>query len=157
MTAEQRRLSAQRVGNRLGIRPELVDRRERSRRVENRGHQLVRRIEERINNDLVVYPQVQRDSEHRGENRDPLRAIQKRLFDTSRQLQVPPDHDVDRRQRDRSRLDRRCDPGEVLGHRLQQLRVEPGQKRFEEAHGRLFLRPGRRICPNGRSISRGVG
>ena len=97
--------------------------------------ELRRGLIERIDNDRVIEPQMQRDTENDRQGNEALQSGDERLFDPSGQLQIAPYHDVHGAESDDRGLQGRCHFRRVGTDIARELAVQPGPESLKESHG----------------------
>src|SRR5205823_14118082 len=124
--------------NRTAAVPDGVDRGDGIGSADEGRGKLSRRAVERVDDEAVVEPQVQRAAQHHGQRQQTLEPRSEGLIDAAREMQIPPHHHVSRTERHDRRLERLRDPRGVGADVIGELAVEPGPEGREEAH-RLVL------------------
>ena len=99
-----------------------------------RSGELPRGREERVDNDRVVEPQLQRRSQDECKRQDAFHARDQRLLDAAGQLQVAPDQHVEHTHRHDGGLQGASDLRGIASHVVHEDGVQPGVELGKEPH-----------------------
>ena len=139
VAAEEPPLLKQQVRRIPALEDDLIDDADRIERPHDDRAKLGGGIEEGVDEETVVEPELQRAPEDHGEREDPLHPIDEGLLDLARQLKIPPDHHVHDAERHDRGLEGRRDPGHVVADVAGEERREPRVEFREEPHGGAVL------------------